>query len=204
MMGNIMALSNLHGLRSRGNGIIGTSPTHQLIGSIQLEFHHASHPNRTNRRPNALLTPLDPVPHALLGWVVQQPPEIARRQVRYDQQRRSGYVFVQKESPHRGGHQTQRIELREAVLHLQHEETGKPERRTPSSVAAGIGSVEVGSEKWYQVRSGLGYDEMIHVEQLAHAHKRRVAVGVASGRRRSEGAIVDVPPRYNLAFPVFA
>jgi hypothetical protein len=64
------------------------------------------------------------------------------------------------------------------VLNLKDDETQDGHAKSPAAVLVWIGVVRVGSEEGREIRSGLGDDEVIDVEEFTNAMQRRLAVAV--------------------------
>lgn len=184
---------------------------HQLIAPIQLHLDGAPHPQQTYIRPHAPLPLTDPVLQPLPRGRLQQSQEIRGPQVRHEGQACAGHGLVEQEPADGDWQKTESVELVEAMVHLLCGEAEQRERDPrPSGLAGGARVLEVGSEEWREVGAGLGYDEMVHVEQFGDARQRGVSlVEVVSGGDvvlglESQRLSVRGRPGHYLAGLVFA
>ncbi len=81
-------------------------PPHKLISPIQLHFNRASHPQRTDCRPDTPLASQNPVVQTLLGRGLEQLQEVGSVQIGNERQARPRHVLVNQQAADCAGEET--------------------------------------------------------------------------------------------------
>lgn len=182
-------------------------PARALIGRLDLVFDHAPDAEGAHGGPDAPLAPQDPVVEGVARGRLEQADEVFRRDGR-DEHHAGAVVdlLVDEEAADARRQEAQRVELAQAVAHLEPDDAEQVARDLHAPLVARRvqqrGAVHVGLEEGDEVRAGLADDEVVDVEQLRDPGERGLAVLVGGVGPWLEA--VPWGPGHDVAVDVFA